>query len=78
MCRSTLSITERTVGVGIGGDREVGGRGWTKFEKGIVGNIGEVGLHIVGGVAPHCQLCKRLQEFPIPLNIKLTPLHHFL
>ena len=26
--------TERTVGVGIGGDREVGGGGWTKFEKG--------------------------------------------
>ena len=25
--------TERTVEVGVGGDREVGGRGWT-FEKG--------------------------------------------
>ena len=31
--------TERTVGVGFGGDREVR-EGWTKFEKGVVGNIG--------------------------------------
>ena len=29
-----LSITDRTVAVGIGGDTEVGGRGLTKFEKG--------------------------------------------
>ena len=26
--------TERTVGVEVGGDREVGVTGWTKFEKG--------------------------------------------
>ena len=34
--------TERTVGVGVRGDRELGGGGWTKFEKkrGGVGNIG--------------------------------------
>ena len=34
MCRSILSITDRTVAVGTGGDTEVGGRGLTKFEKG--------------------------------------------
>ena len=33
--------TERTVEVGVGGDREVGGGGgWTTFEKGGIGNIG--------------------------------------
>ena len=32
--------TEITVEVGIGGDREVGGGGWTTFEKGGIGNIG--------------------------------------
>ena len=31
--------TERTVGVGVGGNRERGG-GWTKFQRGEVGNIG--------------------------------------
>ena len=31
--------TEKTVGVGFGGDRKVGG-GWTKFEKGEWRNIG--------------------------------------
>ena len=32
--------TERAVGVGVGGDKEEGGGGgWTKFEKGGVGNI---------------------------------------
>ena len=30
--------TERTVKVGVGGNREVGG--WTTFEKGGIGNIG--------------------------------------
>ena len=46
MCRSILSITERTVRVEIGGDREVRGRGWTKLEKRGVGKIG--GLHKIG------------------------------
>ena len=32
--------TERTVNVGVGGDREVGEGGWTRFEKGGIGNIG--------------------------------------
>ena len=32
--------TEKTVGVGFGGDRKVGGGGWTKFEKGEWRNIG--------------------------------------
>ena len=30
--------TERTVEVGVGGDREVGG-GWATFEKGEIGYI---------------------------------------
>ena len=36
--------TQRKVGVGVGGDRQVqeGGEGWPKFEKGLVGNIGLV------------------------------------
>ena len=35
-------ITEKTVGVGVGGDREVGwgGGGWGKIGKRGVGNIG--------------------------------------
>ena len=32
--------TERTVEVGVGGDREVGGGGWATFEKGEIGYIG--------------------------------------
>ena len=39
----TKMPTERAVGVGVGGDREVGlGVVWTKLEKGVwgVGNIG--------------------------------------
>ena len=32
--------TERTVNVGVGGDREVKEGGWIRFEKGGIGNIG--------------------------------------
>ena len=39
--------TERAVGVGVGGDREEEG-GWTKFEKGRVGNVGGGGLQKMG------------------------------
>ena len=31
--------TERNVNVGVGGDREVGEGGWTRFEKGGLGYI---------------------------------------
>ena len=32
--------TERTMGVGFRDEREVGGSGWTKFEKVVVSNMG--------------------------------------
>ena len=32
--------TERTMGVGVRDETEVGGSGWTKFEKVVVSNIG--------------------------------------
>ena len=38
-------LTERAVALRVGGDRKVekgGGRGWKKFEKGELRNIGEV------------------------------------
>ena len=40
--------TERTVGVGLGGDRKVGGRGWTKFEKGGGSRQYREGFHKIG------------------------------
>ena len=46
--------TERTVDVRIGGDREVGGECWTKFEKGGRGGRQHGGLHKIGGLAPFC------------------------
>ena len=47
--------TERTTGMGLLGDREVG-EGWTKFEK--------------GGLAPRCQLCKETLKMSHPLKTK--------
>ena len=60
--------TERTVEVGVGGDRKVGGGGWTTFEKGQIGNIG--GIHKIRGLAPLCQLCKDTLKVSHPPIIK--------
>ena len=38
MWHNPNETTERAVGLGVGGDRKEGS--WTKFEKGVVGNIG--------------------------------------
>ena len=63
------------MGVGVGDDKELGGGGWTKFERGEVGKIGR-GLHKLGKLAPLCQLWKETQlckeTFPSPI-IKPTP-----
>ena len=48
--------TERTVGLGVGSDREVRGWGVGKFLKKRVGNI--------GGLAPLCQLCNYVISHP--------------
>ena len=63
--------TERTVGVGVGGDREVKEGGWTKLEKWKVDNMG--GLHKIGGFAPLCQLCKENFKIPHPPYYKTNP-----
>ena len=63
--------TERTVEVGVGGDRKVGGGGWTTFEKGQIGNIG--GIHKTRGLAPLCQLCKDTLKVSHPPIIKPNP-----
>ena len=56
--------TEKTVGAGGGGDREVGVGGvWTKFEKGVWGQaiLGwGGGLHKITGLAPSANYVKRL------------------
>ena len=54
---------EKTVGAGVGGDRELGVWGvWIKFEKGVCGegNIGGAGLHKITGLAPSANYIKRL------------------
>ena len=50
--------TERAVSVGVGVDREegLGLGGWTKFEKGGLGNVGG-GLHKIRGLGPLCRHC---------------------
>ena len=50
--------TERAVRVGVGVNREegLGLGGWTKFEKGGLGNIGG-GLHKIRGLGPLCHYC---------------------
>ena len=63
--------TESTVEVGVGGDRKVGGGGWTTFEKGQIGNIG--GIHKTRGLAPLCQLCKDTLKISHPPIIKPNP-----
>ena len=65
MCRSILSITERTVGVGIGVDGEMGGKGLKKIEK---GGRQYRGLHKIGGLALLCQL---LEETWLPFLASL-------
>ena len=58
-------------GVGVKGDREVGG-GWTKFEKRGVDNI-VGGLQKIGGLAPFCKLSKQTKKIPHLPIIKPTP-----
>ena len=74
MCRSILSITERTVGVGIGVDREVGVKGLKKIEK---GGRQYRGLHKIGRLALLYQL---LEETWLPflasLPFLLKVFHH--
>ena len=60
--------TERTVEVGVGGDREIGG--WTTCEKWGIGNLR--GLHKIRGLAPLCQLCQETLTTSHPPVIKPT------
>ena len=53
---------------GVGGDREVGGWGWTKFEKNGGGRQYGGRLHIIEGLALLCLLCKE------PLKVSQPPL----
>ena len=53
--------TERTVKVGVEGDRKFF---FLTFEKGGIGNIG--GLHKIRGLALLCQLCKETLKFSHP------------
>ena len=48
------------------------GDGWTKFEK-EGGRQYRVGLHKIGGLAPLCQLFKKILKSPHPPIIKPTP-----
>ena len=48
------------------------GDGWTKFEK-DGGRQYRVGLHKIGGLAPLCQLFKKIFKSPHPPIIKPTP-----
>ena len=69
---------EKTVGAGVGGDREVGVWGvWIKFEKGVCGegNIGGAGLHKITGLAPSANYIKRLiiKLHPPPPHFWLPP-----
>ena len=51
--------TERSVGVRVGGDREVGEGVGQNLKRVGVNDIGGEGvLQKVGGLAPLCQLCK--------------------
>ena len=65
--------TEGTVGMGVGSDREVGGGGWTKFEKNGKGRQYIGGLHKITRLAPLCQLCKETLEFSHFPNYKTNP-----
>ena len=63
--------TERALGVGVGGDREVG-RGVDKIWTGRgVGNI--EGLHKITGLAPLSQLYKKTLKISHPPIIETTP-----
>ena len=66
--------TERTVEVGVGGDRKVGGGGWTIFEIGQIGNIGDI--RKIRGLAPLCQQCKDTLKISYPPIIKPNPPPH--
>ena len=59
--------TERAVGVGVGDDREGGGggRGWTKFEKGEVANIG-------AHCAQNSKLWKKVYIYTLKCHIEVN------
>ena len=60
--------TERAVGMGVEGDREVEvGEGWTKCKKGGRQYGGGGGLHKIRRLAPLCQLCKETLKTSHPL-----------
>ena len=66
--------TERSVGVRVGGDREIGGGEGVEqnLEKGEgLGNIGGA-LQKIGVSAPLCQHCKETSKISHPLHYSLV------
>ena len=67
--------TERSVGLQVGGDREMGGGegvGQNLEKGGGVGNIGGGALQKIGVSAPLCQLCKETLKIFHPLHYCLV------
>ena len=66
--------TERTVGMGVGGDRGVGGGGGLEKNWKREGRQYRVGLHKIGRLAPLYQLCKETLKSPyLPIPGSLPP-----
>ena len=65
--------TERTVGMGVGSDWEVGGGDWIKSENKGRGRQYMGGLHKITRLAPLWKLCKETLKISHSPNYKTNP-----